>query len=186
MEKNSSKTVAHTNRRGKSGPAPSGRSYWEISVGNFIFILLCLKFIHQLHHRAPEKHIQMKDNLQLGKEEEAGEEEELPWAQKLHHNVVFMSARVEEPQVPAGDDAVQTPKDTLHQPGEDRMQLLQGTRAASHTDKPPVSPETSSHREKQTVFMKASEEKQGLHKYTASIYLEKITFMLVCQHFTKI
>lgn len=73
----------------------------------------------------------MKDNLQLGGETEAGEREELPWAQKLHHNVVFISARVEEPQVPAGDDAVQTSKHTLHQPGEDGVELLKEPKRAS-------------------------------------------------------
>lgn len=40
-----------------------------------------------------------------------------------------MAAGVQEPQVPAGDDPVQTSKHALHQPGEDQVQLLDTIRA---------------------------------------------------------
>lgn len=50
----SSQTDAHSNSRESSALLQC--SYWQITDGNFVFILLRLKFIHQLHHRAPEKH----------------------------------------------------------------------------------------------------------------------------------
>lgn len=116
----SSQTAAHSNSRESSALLQC--SYWQITDGNFVFILLRLKFIHQLHHRAPEKHTWIKEPA-VSKEEEA-EEEELPWAQKLHHSGVFMRTRAQEPQVPASHDTVQTSKHTLHQPGEDGVELL--------------------------------------------------------------
>lgn len=71
----------------------------EIIDGYFIFVLFCLKFVYKVHH----------------------------WptgVQKLHHNVVLIAPRVQEAQVPAGDDPIQTAKHTLHQPGENQVQLL--------------------------------------------------------------
>lgn len=100
-----------------------------------------MKFIHQLHHWPPEENLQLKNKLLLVEDKEAGEKEHLPWAQKLHHNVVLAGARVQKPQVPAGHDAVQTSKHTLHQPGEDGVELLKGTeRAAGPSALAPLAP----------------------------------------------
>lgn len=49
----------------------------------------------------------------------------LPGVQKVQNHVEVVAARVEEVQVPAREDAVQTAKHVLHQPGEDEVQLLQ-------------------------------------------------------------
>lgn len=112
---------------------PIRTSYWKIIDGNFIFILFCLKFVHELHHRPSETHADERTLFLQHKLKEAGEEAQVPRVQKLHHHVVLITARVQEPQVPASDDTVQTSKHALHQPGEDQVQVLKRTKAAIRT-----------------------------------------------------